>query len=228
MATLSILKPSVNNLTPGSSSAPPGSTATRSMSGGRGRRRSSSPRTPPASRRCWRRKGSRRARCGRAARSCSTSEPPRARGASTPPTRPSGPRSTARCSISSGRCIRCSRARPIRPSGSRSTPARWAVGRGRRAEGEGPAGRRGRARRPARGLPRVLPRRQPVHRRRAPTIADIRFAASLEFLRAIDYAFPAWAEEYMGAMEEALGEAYSEPAADVRGYVDYVKGQSVT
>ena len=59
-----------------------------------------------------------------------------------------------------------------------------------------------------------------------PSIADIRFAASLEFLRAIDYPFPAWAEEYMAAIEEALGDAYSEPAADVRGYVDHVKGQS--
>ena len=59
-----------------------------------------------------------------------------------------------------------------------------------------------------------------------PSIADIRFAASLEFLRAIDYEFPAWAEDYMAAMEDALGEAYSEPAADVRGYVDYVKGQA--
>ena len=52
-----------------------------------------------------------------------------------------------------------------------------------------------------------------------PSIADIRLAATLEFLRAIDYDFPAWAEEYMRAMESALGEAYSEPAADVRGYV---------
>ena len=53
----------------------------------------------------------------------------------------------------------------------------------------------------------------------SPTIADIRLAATLEFLRAIDYDFPAWAEEYMGAVEEALGEAYSEPAADVREFV---------
>src|SRR5436190_3624458 len=52
-----------------------------------------------------------------------------------------------------------------------------------------------------------------------PCIADIRLAASLEFLRAIDYDFPAWAEEYLGAMEAALGEAYSEPARDVRGFV---------
>ena len=59
-----------------------------------------------------------------------------------------------------------------------------------------------------------------------PSIADMRFAASLEFLRAIDYDFPAWAEEYMTAMETSLGDAYSEPAADVRGYIDYVRSQS--
>jgi glutathione S-transferase len=56
-----------------------------------------------------------------------------------------------------------------------------------------------------------------------PSIADIRFAATLEFLRAIDYDFPAWAEEYMARMEEALGDAYTEPAADVRGYVESMK-----
>src|ERR687896_1545814 len=59
-----------------------------------------------------------------------------------------------------------------------------------------------------------------------PSIADFRLAATLEFLRAIDYDFPAWAEEYMKAMESALGDAYSEPAADVRGFIDYVKSQS--
>jgi glutathione S-transferase len=56
-----------------------------------------------------------------------------------------------------------------------------------------------------------------------PSIADIRWAASLEFLRAIDYPFPEWAEEYMQRVEEAFGDAYSEPAADVRGYVDSMK-----
>ena len=56
-----------------------------------------------------------------------------------------------------------------------------------------------------------------------PSIADFRFAATLEFLRAIDYDLPTWAEEYMGRMEEDLGEAYTEPAADVRGYVESVK-----
>ncbi len=57
----------------------------------------------------------------------------------------------------------------------------------------------------------------------SPSIADIRLAATFEFLRAIDYDFPAWAEEYMSAMEAALGDAYSEPAGDVRGYVAQMK-----
>ena len=57
----------------------------------------------------------------------------------------------------------------------------------------------------------------------SPSIADMRLAATLEFLRAIDYEIPAWAEEYMTRMEETLGEAYSEPAADVRGFVASVK-----
>jgi glutathione S-transferase len=56
-----------------------------------------------------------------------------------------------------------------------------------------------------------------------PGIADLRLAATLEFLRAIDYAFPAWLEEYVARVEETLGDAYSEPAADVRGYVASVK-----
>ena len=59
-----------------------------------------------------------------------------------------------------------------------------------------------------------------------PSIADIRLAASLEFLHAIDYDFPAWATEYMAAIEASLGDAYSEPAADVRGYIDQVKSQA--
>ncbi len=60
----------------------------------------------------------------------------------------------------------------------------------------------------------------------APSIADIRLAATLEFLRAIDYDFPSWAEEFMTRMEETLGEAYTEPAQDVRGYIDYVRSQT--
>jgi glutathione S-transferase len=61
-----------------------------------------------------------------------------------------------------------------------------------------------------------------------PSIADIRLAATLEFLRAIDYELPAWAEEHIAAMESALGEAYTEPAADVRGYVQSVKAPAMT
>jgi glutathione S-transferase len=57
-----------------------------------------------------------------------------------------------------------------------------------------------------------------------PTIADIRLAATLEFLKAIDYDFPPWATEYMERVESALGDAYSEPAADVRGFVAQAKG----
>jgi glutathione S-transferase len=60
----------------------------------------------------------------------------------------------------------------------------------------------------------------------SPSIADFRLAATLEFLRAIDYDFPTWAEEYMTRMEDTLGDAYSEPAADVRGFVDSVRSQS--
>jgi len=59
-----------------------------------------------------------------------------------------------------------------------------------------------------------------------PSIADIRWAATLEFLRAIEYDFPAWADEYLERMEGALGDAYSEPVADVRGYIEYVKSEA--
>jgi glutathione S-transferase len=57
----------------------------------------------------------------------------------------------------------------------------------------------------------------------SPSIADIRLAVSLEFLRAIDYEFPAWAEDYMTAVQAALGDAYAEPVEDVRGFVASVK-----
>src|SRR5207244_13192514 len=58
---------------------------------------------------------------------------------------------------------------------------------------------------------------------RGPSIADIRLAATLEFLDSIDYQLPEWAAEHKAAVEQALGEAYSEPAADVRGFVASVK-----
>jgi glutathione S-transferase len=57
----------------------------------------------------------------------------------------------------------------------------------------------------------------------SPSIADIRLAVTLEFLRAIDYALPEWAEQHMQAVEAELGDAYSEPAGDVRGFVASVK-----
>jgi glutathione S-transferase len=60
----------------------------------------------------------------------------------------------------------------------------------------------------------------------SPSIADIRLSATLEFLKAIDYDFPAWTKEYMAAVESALGDAYSEPAADVRGFVDSARAQA--
>jgi glutathione S-transferase len=56
-----------------------------------------------------------------------------------------------------------------------------------------------------------------------PSIADIRLAATLEFMDAIDYELPEWAKEHTAAVEQALGDAYSEPAADVRGFVASVK-----
>lgn len=59
----------------------------------------------------------------------------------------------------------------------------------------------------------------------SPSIADIRLAATLEFLAVIDYPLPKWAKEYVEAIEKKLGKAYAEPAADVRGYIAYVKSQ---
>lgn len=58
-----------------------------------------------------------------------------------------------------------------------------------------------------------------------PSIADMRLASTLEFLAAIDYPFPAWAKQYLLDMENALGKAYAEPAADVRGYIQHVRSQ---
>jgi glutathione S-transferase len=61
----------------------------------------------------------------------------------------------------------------------------------------------------------------------APTIADIRLACTLEFLAVADTDLPAWATDYMQRVESALGEAYSEPAGDVRGYIAQVTGEAV-
>ncbi|TIV65725.1 MAG: glutathione S-transferase family protein [Mesorhizobium sp.] len=59
-----------------------------------------------------------------------------------------------------------------------------------------------------------------------PSIADIRLGATLEFLAVVDYALPKWAKEYMAALEKKLGKAYAEPAGDVRGYIAHVKSQA--
>ena len=59
----------------------------------------------------------------------------------------------------------------------------------------------------------------------SPSIADIRLASTMEFLRITDFTFPDWLETYMSDVETVLGAAYSEPAADVRGYIDYVRSQ---
>jgi glutathione S-transferase len=56
----------------------------------------------------------------------------------------------------------------------------------------------------------------------APTIADIRLACTLEFLTVTDGGLPSWATDYKERVESALGDAYSEPAGDVRGYIAQV------
>jgi glutathione S-transferase len=58
----------------------------------------------------------------------------------------------------------------------------------------------------------------------SPTIADIRLVCTLEFLAASDIELPEWTKDYMQRVESALGDAYSEPAADVRGYVAQATG----
>jgi glutathione S-transferase len=60
-----------------------------------------------------------------------------------------------------------------------------------------------------------------------PSIADIRLASTLEFLAVTDAELPDWAKEYMERVEAALGDAYSEPAGDVRGYIAQATGQAV-
>jgi glutathione S-transferase len=60
-----------------------------------------------------------------------------------------------------------------------------------------------------------------------PSIADIRLVCTLEFLAVTDTELPDWTKDYMERVESALGEAYREPAADVRGYIAQVTGQAV-
>lgn len=56
-----------------------------------------------------------------------------------------------------------------------------------------------------------------------PSIADIRLAATLEFLTMNDSELPRWAQDYVSRVEEALGDAYREPAGDVRGFIASLK-----
>ena len=92
---------------------------------------------------------------------------------------------------------------------------------GRRDEGEGGEGRRGRARRAARGVPLVLPRRagrsSAATTRRSRTSAGRRRSSSCARSTTTSRPGPrsTWTR-----MEETLGEAYSEPAQDVRGYIE--------
>jgi glutathione S-transferase len=58
-----------------------------------------------------------------------------------------------------------------------------------------------------------------------PSIADIRLSCTLEFLAVTDMELPDWTKEYMERVETALGDAYSEPAADVRGYIKQATGE---
>jgi glutathione S-transferase len=43
----------------------------------------------------------------------------------------------------------------------------------------------------------------------------------------MDTDLPSWATDYMQRVESALGDAYTEPAGDVRGYIAQVTGQAV-
>jgi glutathione S-transferase len=61
----------------------------------------------------------------------------------------------------------------------------------------------------------------------SPNIADIRFACTLEFLAVADAELPGWTKEYLARVESALGDAYREPASDVRGYIAQATGQAV-
>lgn len=60
----------------------------------------------------------------------------------------------------------------------------------------------------------------------SPSIADIRLACTLEFLKITDLKLPDWCVAYLARVEKALGAAYSEPAAGVRGFIEQVRQAS--
>ena len=96
---------------------------------------------------------------------------------------------------------------------------------GRRRRGEGRGRSRPRSPRwPSRWRPSTPGSCDPVRRRRAgldrrhPLVGDARVPAR----RSTTTSRPG-AAEYMAAVEDALGAAYSEPAEDVRGYIESVR-----
>jgi glutathione S-transferase len=54
-----------------------------------------------------------------------------------------------------------------------------------------------------------------------PSIADIRLVSTLEWLPAANFVAEEWVTRYMHRLEQALGQAYAEPAQDVRDFVAY-------
>lgn len=61
-----------------------------------------------------------------------------------------------------------------------------------------------------------------------PCIADIRLASTLEWLPVAQYDFADWTQRYLEQIEVTLGQSYSEPAADIRGFVAYtLQSQSI-
>ena len=52
-------------------------------------------------------------------------------------------------------------------------------------------------------------------------------AEGRELARRVKAELPDWTKDYMQRVESALGDAYTEPAGDVRGYIAQVTGQAV-
>ena len=59
-----------------------------------------------------------------------------------------------------------------------------------------------------------------------PSIADIRLASTLEFLRGHRLQAAGLGEAIYGGHRKSARQSLSEPAADVRGYIAYVKSQA--
>ena len=141
--------------------------------------------------------------CGRAARSCSISATSIISTSSIRPSRKSARWSTARCSISSARSIPISCARPMARWASRNIRAKSAPATPSAAEKE-------KAQKAA--VEAVGETLDAFHKffldgktfvgGDHPSIADIRLAATLEFLKVIDYHLPEWAKTYMAAHRE--------------------------